>query len=426
MALLIEEYALLGDTQTAALVGRDGSVDWLCLPRFDSGAVFAALLGTEQHGRWSISPAATISATRRRYQGDTLILETEFETVQGTVRLIDFMPPRGRSPDLIRIVEGVSGRVPMRMEMRLRFDYGRVLPWVRQDNGALVAVAGPDSCWLRTPIETHGEDLMTVAEFLVEPGDRVPFVLTWRESHLSAPDPVNAEHALEQTRAYWQDWLTSCTYDGQWRDAVVRSLITLKALTYAPTGGIVAAPTTSLPEQLGGVRNWDYRFCWLRDATMTLQALMYAGFEDEAKDWRRWLLRAIAGDPEEIQIMYGVAGERRLPEYLADWLPGYDGNPVRIGNQAVDQFQLDVYGEVMDALFQARSTGFGSGASTWALQKSLMGTVARRWQEPDEGLWEVRGGSKHFTHSKLMAWVAADRAVRSVEKFGLDGPVDEW
>lgn len=318
MALLIEEYALLGDTQTAALVGRDGSVDWLCLPRFDSGAVFAALLGTEQHGRWSISPAATISATRRRYQGDTLILETEFETVQGTVRLIDFMPPRGRSPDLIRIVEGVSGRVPMRMEMRLRFDYGRVLPWVRQDNGALVAVAGPDSCWLRTPIETHGEDLMTVAEFLVEPGDRVPFVLTWRESHLSAPDPVNAEHALEQTRAYWQDWLTSCTYDGQWRDAVVRSLITLKALTYAPTGGIVAAPTTSLPEQLGGVRNWDYRFCWLRDATMTLQALMYAGFEDEAKDWRRWLLRAIAGDPEEIQIMYGVAGERRLPEYLAD------------------------------------------------------------------------------------------------------------
>jgi len=426
MALLIEDYALLGDTQTAALVGRDGSVDWLCFPRFDSGAVFAALLGTEQHGRWLISPVGTIRATSRRYQGDTLILETEFQTDSGTVRLIDFMPPRGQAPDLIRIVEGVSGRVPMRMVLRLRFDYGRVVPWVRRDSGALVAVAGPDSCWLRTPVETHGEDLMTVAEFLVEPGDRVPFVLTWRESHLPEPTTVHAEHALEQTRTYWADWLSTCTYDGSWRDAVIRSLITLKALTYAPTGGIVAAPTTSLPEQLGGVRNWDYRFCWLRDATMTLQALMYAGFEVEARDWRRWLLRAIAGDPEEVQIMYGVAGERRLPEYLADWLPGYDGNPVRVGNEAVDQFQLDVYGEVMDALFQARTTGFGSGQSTWALQRAMMGTVARRWREPDEGLWEVRGGSQHFTHSKLMAWVAADRAVRSVEKFGLEGPIEEW
>jgi len=426
MALLIEDYALLGDTQTAALVGRDGSVDWLCFPRFDSGAVFAALLGSEQHGRWLISPAGTIRATSRRYQGDTLILETEFHTDSGTVRLIDFMPPRGQAPDLIRIVEGVSGRVPMRMALRLRFDYGRVVPWVRRDSGALVAVAGPDSCWLRTPVETHGEDLMTVAEFLVEPGDRVPFVLTWRESHLPEPATVHADHALEQTRNYWAEWLSTCTYDGKWREAVIRSLITLKALTYAPTGGIVAAPTTSLPEQLGGVRNWDYRFCWLRDATMTLQALMYAGFEVEARDWRRWLLRAIAGDPEEVQIMYGVAGERRLPEYLADWLPGYDGNPVRIGNQAVDQFQLDVYGEVMDALFQARTTGFGSGQSTWALQRAMMGTVARRWREPDEGLWEVRGGSQHFTHSKLMAWVAADRAVRSVEKFGLEGPIEEW
>jgi GH15 family glucan-1,4-alpha-glucosidase len=426
MALLIEDYALLGDTQSAALVGRDGSIDWLCLPRFDSGAVFAALLGTEQHGRWLIAPAGEVTAVRRRYRGESLVLETEFETAEGTVRLLDFMPPRGEAPDVVRIAEGVSGRVPMRMELRLRFDYGRVVPWVRRDDGAIVAVAGPDSCWLRTPVETHGEDLATVAEFLLEPGDRMPFVLTWRESHQPAPEPVHPDRALRETENYWRQWLEQCTYDGQWREAVVRSLITLKALTYAPTGGIVAAPTTSLPEQLGGVRNWDYRFCWLRDATMTLQALMYAGFEVEARDWRRWLLRAIAGDPVELQIMYGVAGERRLPEYQADWLPGYDGNPVRIGNEAVDQFQLDVYGEVMDALFQARTTGFGAGASTWALQRSLMRVVEDRWTAPDEGIWEVRGGSRHFTHSKLMAWVAADRAVRSVERFGVEGPVQEW
>ena len=426
MALPIEDYALLGDTQSAALVGRDGSIDWLCLPRFDSGAVFAALLGTEQHGRWLIAPAAEVTAVRRRYRGESLVLETEFETAEGTVRLLDFMPPRGEAPDVVRIAEGVSGRVPMRMELRLRFDYGRVVPWVRRDDGAIVAVAGPDSCWLRTPVETHGEDLATVAEFLLEPGDRMPFVLTWRESHQPAPEPVHPDRALRETENYWRQWLEQCTYDGQWREPVVRSLITLKALTYAPTGGIVAAPTTSLPEQLGGVRNWDYRFCWLRDATMTLQALMYAGFEVEARDWRRWLLRAIAGDPVELQIMYGVAGERRLPEYQADWLPGYDGNPVRIGNEAVDQFQLDVYGEVMDALFQARTTGFGAGASTWALQRSLMRVVEDRWSAPDEGIWEVRGASRHFTHSKLMAWVAADRAVRSVERFGVQGPVQEW
>ncbi|MDN5790381.1 MAG: glycoside hydrolase family 15 protein [Micrococcales bacterium] len=426
MALPIEDYALLGDTQSAALVGRDGSIDWLCLPRFDSGAVFAALLGTEKHGRWSTSPSGEIRATRRRYRDDTLVLETEFETADGTVRLIDFMPLRGEAPDVVRIVEGISGRVSMRTELRLRFDYGRVVPWVRREEGALVAVAGPDSCWLRTPVETRGEDLATVAEFILEPGDRVPFVLTWRESHLSAPRPVDAEQALRQTEEYWRDWMSQCTYDGRWGEAVRRSLITLKALTFAPTGGIVAAPTTSLPEQLGGVRNWDYRFCWLRDATMTLQALMYAGFDLEARDWRRWLLRAIAGDPAELQIMYGVAGERRLPEYRADWLPGYDGNPVRIGNEAVDQFQLDVYGEVMDALYQARTTGFGASASTWALQRALMTVVEQRWGVADEGIWEVRGGSKHFTHSKLMAWVAADRAVRSVEKFGLDGPLDRW
>ncbi|MET0965797.1 MAG: glycoside hydrolase family 15 protein [Nakamurella sp.] len=426
MASLIEDYALLGDTQTAALVSTNGSIDWLCFPRFDSGAVFAALLGTEEHGRWSLAPTGAVTAVRRRYSGDTLILETEIDTADGTIRLIDFMPPRGEAPDVVRIVAGVAGRVSVRMELRLRFDYGQVVPWVRQDGDALVAVAGPDSCWLRTPVETHGEDMTTVAEFTVQPGDRVPFVLTWSESHLPAPPAVDAEDALRQTQDYWADWLSRCTYDGRWREAVVRSLITLKALTYAPTGGIVAAPTTSLPEKLGGVRNWDYRFCWLRDATITLQALMYAGFEQEATDWRHWLLRAIAGNPSEVQIMYGVAGERRLNEYPADWLPGYDGHPVRIGNQAVDQFQLDVYGEVMDALYQARTLGDGGGRNTWSMQKALMRAVSDRWTEPDNGIWEVRGGRQHFTHSKLMAWVAADRAVRSVQEFGLDGPIEQW
>jgi len=426
VASLIEDYALLGDTQTAALVSTTGSIDWLCFPRFDSGAVFAALLGKEEHGRWSLAPTGAVTAVRRRYSGDTLILETEIDTADGTIRLIDFMPPRGEAPDVVRIVAGVAGRVSVRMELRLRFDYGQVVPWVRQDGDALVAVAGPDSCWLRTPMETHGEDMTTVAEFTVRPGDRVPFVLTWRESHLPAPPTVDAEDALQQTQQYWADWLSRCTYDGRWREAVVRSLITLKALTYAPTGGIVAAPTTSLPEKLGGVRNWDYRFCWLRDATITLQALMYAGFEQEATDWRHWLLRAIAGNPSEVQIMYGVAGERRLTEYQADWLPGYDGHPVRIGNQAVDQSQLDVYGEVMDALYQARTMGDGGGRNTWSMQKALMRAVSDRWTEPDNGIWEVRGGRQHFTHSKLMAWVAADRAVRSVQEFGLDGPIEQW
>jgi GH15 family glucan-1,4-alpha-glucosidase len=423
---LIEDYGLLGDTQTAALVARDGSIDWLCLPRFDSGAAFAKLLGTEEHGFWRLAPTGTITETRRGYHGETLVLETVMDTDEGTVRIIDFMPPRGEAPDVVRIVEGVSGTVPMRMELRIRFDYGQVVPWVRRDDGALVATAGPDSCWLRTPVETRGEHLATVADFTIGEGERMPFVLTWRESHLPAPESVHAENALRQTLDYWADWVDQCAYDGKWREAVVRSLITLKALTYAPTGGIVAAPTTSLPEKLGGVRNWDYRFCWLRDATLTLQALMYAGFETEARDWRRWLLRAIAGNPEKTQIMYGVAGERRLAEYIADWLPGYDGNPVRIGNEAVGQFQLDVYGEVMDALYQARTTGFGTGKSTWALQKALMKVVEQRWTEPDEGIWEVRGGPQHFTHSKLMAWVAADRAVRSVERFGLDGPLEDW
>jgi GH15 family glucan-1,4-alpha-glucosidase len=425
-ALAIEDYAVIGDTQTAALVGRNGSIDWLCLPRFDSGAIFAALLGTEQHGRWLVAPAGEVTAVRRRYRGDTLVLETEFDTAEGTVRLIDFMPPRGETPDVVRIVEGVRGRVPMRMELRLRFDYGRVVPWVYREAGDLVAVAGPDAVWLRTPVHTHGRDFSTCAEFTVGPGTRAPFTLSWRPSHLPPPAPLDPVVELGATEGFWQGWVSACTYEGEWRDAVVRSLLTLKALTYAPTGGIVAAATTSLPEALGGVRNWDYRFCWLRDATIMLQALLYSGFQSEALAWRKWLLRAIAGDPAEMQIMYGVAGERRLEEYIADWLPGYDGNPVRIGNAAAKQFQLDVYGEVMDALHQGRRAGLKRADPAWALQVQLMAYVERHWNEPDEGIWEVRGGRQHFTHSKLMAWVAADRAVKAVDEFTLDGPVDRW
>jgi GH15 family glucan-1,4-alpha-glucosidase len=426
MALPIEDYAVIGDTQTAALVGKDGSIDWLCFPRFDSGAVFAALLGTEQHGRWLLAPAGEVRAVRRRYRGESLVLETEFDTDDGTVRVVDFMPPRGEAPDVVRIVEGVRGRVPMQMELRLRFDYGHVVPWVYREDGDLVAVAGPDAVWLRSPVRTFGRDLATAAEFSVGPGDRAPFVLTWRESHLPPPRPVDPIMELGATEGFWQGWMSGCTYDGEWREAVVRSLLTLKALTYAPTGGIVAAVTTSLPEQLGGVRNWDYRFCWLRDATITLQSLLYSGFQSEALEWRKWLLRAIAGDPAEMQIMYGVAGERRLTEYVADWLPGYDGNPVRIGNAAAEQFQLDVYGEVMDALHQARRSGLKRDDPSWALQAKLMDFVEAHWTEPDEGLWEIRGDPRHFTHSKLMAWVAADRAVKAVEEFSLDGPARRW
>ncbi len=426
MALPIEDYAVLGDTQTAALVGRDGSVDWLCLPRFDSAAVFAGLLGTERHGRWLLRPAGEIQAVRRRYRGDTLVLETEYDTDEGSVRVIDFMPPRDEAPDLVRIVEGLHGRVPLRMELRLRFDYGRVVPWVYREGDDLVAVAGPDAVYLRTPVRVEGRDLATVAEFSVSAGERVPFVLTWQASHLPAPTPVEPEPALRDTEDYWTEWVSHCTYQGKWREAVVRSLLTLKALTYGPTGGIVAAATTSLPEQLGGVRNWDYRFCWLRDATITLQALMFCGFHDEAAAWRKWLLRAIAGDPAEMQIMYGVAGERRLEEFRIDWLPGYDGNPVRIGNAAVHQFQLDVYGEVMDAMHRARDLGLKRDDPSWALQADLMDFVAEHWRDPDEGIWEVRGEPQHFTHSKLMAWVAFDRAVKAVERHGLPGPLGPW
>ncbi|MCY1145058.1 glycoside hydrolase family 15 protein [Actinoplanes sp. Pm04-4] len=425
MALPIEDYAIIADTQTSALVGRNGSIDWLCVPRFDSGAIFAALLGEEENGHWTIAPAGTFVA-RRKYRDETLVLETEFETDDGVVRLIDFMPPRDGAPTVVRIVEGVRGEVPMSMVLRLRFDYGNVVPWVYQEQGDLVAVAGPDAVWLRTPCETHGENLATHADFTVRAGDQVPFVLTWRPSHLTRPEPIDAVHQLGVTEGYWRGWVSACTYEGEWRDAVVRSLLTLKALTYAPTGGIVAAATTSLPEKLGGVRNWDYRFCWLRDATITLQSLLYSGFQSEATAWRKWLLRAIAGNPAELQIMYGVAGERRLDEYIAHWLTGYDGNPVRIGNAAAEQFQLDVYGEVMDALHQGRRAGLKADDPSWGLQVKLMEFVEEHWRDPDEGIWEVRGGPQQFVHSKLMAWVAADRAVKAVEEFGLEGPVDRW
>lgn len=421
----IEDHGLIGDTQTAALVDLDGTIDWLCLPRFDSGACFAALLGTRDHGRWRIAPAATDMTVSRAYRPGTLVLETTFRTTEGEVRLIDFMPIRATRPDLVRIVEGVSGRVAMDMDLVIRFDYGSAVPWVRQVGGALRAVAGPDALELRTPIETHGKGMSTVARFEVAAGQRVPFVLTWHPSNEPPPHPVDAFGALADTDAWWRSWSSRRHQSDD--PLVLRSLITLKALTYAPTGGLVAAATTSLPEDLGGGRNWDYRYCWLRDATFSLYALMLGGYDAEALQWRDWLLRAAAGDPEQIQIMYGPAGERHLPEEVLDWLPGYEGSsPVRVGNAASRQFQLDVYGEVMDCLHQARKASASEDADAWALQVALMETLEGRWQEPDEGLWEVRGPRRHFTHSKIMAWVAADRAVKAVEQFGAEGPVDQW
>ena len=423
----IEDYALLSDTQTAALVGRDGSINWLCLPRFDSGACFAAILGEARHGRWIMSPAGQTSPPRRRYLPGTLILETEFETEGGVVRLIDFMPPRDERPDVIRIVEGVRGQARVRMELIIRFDYGSIVPWVRNVNGILFAVAGPDALYLHTPVSTHGEGLTTVADFVVSAGDRIPFALTWSPSNVPFSAPADAERALADTEEYWKEWSNRCAYQGPYREQVVRSLITLKALTYAPTGGIVAAPTTSLPEALGGVRNWDYRYCWLRDATFTLYSLMAAGYRDEARAWRDWLLRAMAGDPAQLQIMYGAAGERRLTELVLEWLPGYEGSaPVRIGNAAVHQLQLDVYGEVMDTLHQSRRVGIESDQYSWPLQQHLLEYLETGWTQPDEGIWEVRGPRRHFTHSKVMTWVAMDRAVRDIESYGLPGDVERW
>jgi GH15 family glucan-1,4-alpha-glucosidase len=425
----IEDYAFLSDTQTGALVSRDGCVDWLCFPRFDSPACFASLLGDGKNGRWFFHPEDKIDNIRRRYRGDSLILETEFETESGAVRLIDFMPPRGNNPDMVRIIEGLRGEVQMKMELIIRFEYGLVVPWVRKQHGGIEAIAGPDGLILRTPIETRGEDLTTVAEFDVKKGDRVPFVLTWFESHEKPPRAINPEHALRDTEKYWNKWAKQCRHEGAWAEAVVRSLITLKGLTYAPTGGIVAAATTSLPEEIGGVRNWDYRICWLRDATFTLYALMQAGYREEAKSWREWLLRAIAGSAAQMQIMYGVRGERRLEEYEIPWLGGYENSkPVRIGNAASRQFQLDVYGEVLGAMHYAHEAGIENREADWRLQVELVEFLESNWTQPDEGIWEVRGGRKHFTHSKMMAWLAFDRAVKLVEKCGCSGDqhVDRW
>lgn len=426
MSNRIEDYALIGDMQTAALVARDGSVDWLCLPRFDSPAVFAGLLGTEEHGYWRIAPLSGGQATRRRYRGDSLILESEWDTPRGAVRVIDFMPPSDEligAPTIVRIVEGISGHVPVRSETRMRFHYGKVVPWVRRHpDGRTVAVAGPDSVWLQSEAEAYGRGMTTYADVTVGPGERHAFVLNWWPSHVDAPLTTDAEEVLDDTERFWQDWVDRCTYRGPWRDAVVRSLITLKALTYAPTGGIVAAPTTSLPEDMGGVRNWDYRYTWLRDAAMTLSALVRTGFLEEAKAWREWLLRAVAGDPENLQIMYGVGGERRLTEYEATWLPGYENSsPVRIGNAAAEQFQLDVYGEVVDALHHGRLAGMEGHDNAHQLQLRLMDFVEDHWRSPDEGIWEVRGPRRHFVHSKVMAWVAVDRTIRMLETDSLAG-----
>ncbi|MEP6625929.1 MAG: glycoside hydrolase family 15 protein [Acidimicrobiia bacterium] len=429
MSQLIEDYALIGDTQTAALVGRDGSMDWWCVPRFDSGAVFSALLGEPDNGRWQIAPAGGLQHVERRYLTDTLVLETTFHTDEGSVKVTDCMPIRGQTVDIVRVVEGLSGRVPMHMDLTIRFDYGSIMPWVSRTKDGLRAVAGPDAMLLRTPVHTHGAGRSTVADFVVEAGETVPFALAYYASHEAVPRSVDAHRAIKETVRWWHRWVAQCTYTGRWRDAVVRSLITLKALTYAPTGGILAAPTTSLPERIGGVRNWDYRYCWLRDSTLTLLSLAIGGYHEEALKWRDWLLRAVAGDPEELQIMYGAAGERRLSEYTVDWLAGYEASqPVRVGNAASEQFQLDVYGEVLDTLHRTRALMPDPHAhlDSWDLEQKLLASLEDLWRRPDEGIWEVRGPRAHFTHSKGMAWLAFDRAVRNVNDFGLEGPVQHW
>jgi GH15 family glucan-1,4-alpha-glucosidase len=424
----IEDYALIGDCETAALVGRNGSIDWLCWPRFDSPACFAALLGSSQHGRWILRPAADDATSTRAYRDHSLVLETHFETSRGAVTLTDFMPPRGENSDVVRLVRGDSGRVRMTMELVLRFDYGSVIPWVsRLADGTWRAIAGPDMAVLHTPVRMKGKDFTTVADFEVAEGETIPFVMTYGASHKPPPNPIDPMASLAATESFWREWAERADGDGEWCDAVKRSLMVLKALTYAPTGGIVAAPTTSLPEQIGGTRNWDYRYCWLRDATQTLLSLMNAGYHEEARAWRDWLLRARAGSARQLQIMYGLAGERQLREWEVPWLPGYEhSTPVRVGNAAHGQLQLDVYGEVMDALHQARRGGISKDASEWPFQQALLEHLADIWREPDRGMWEVRGPRQHFTFSKVMAWVAFDRAVKTVEMFGFDGPLDRW
>jgi len=428
MAASIEDYGLIGDCKTAALVSKDGSIDWLCWPRFDSGACFAALLGDTSNGRWRIAPAVGDVRMTRRYRPDTLILETSFVTGGGEVMLVDFLALRARDPHLVRLVVGMRGTVPMSTELIIRFDYGSSVPWVRKtDYGDLLAISGPDMLVLRTPVALRGERLTTVGQFTVSAGQTIPFVLMHAQSHLPTPDPVDAQDALRRTQEFWEQWASTHRSTGMYADAVSRSLITLKALTYAPTGGIVAAPTTSLPEQIGGSRNWDYRFCWLRDATLTLLAFMNAGYYDEARYWRDWLLRAAAGSPSQIQTMYGLAGEKRLAEWEVPWLSGYEGSkPVRIGNAASDQLQIDVFGEVMDALHLARVGGLQDIAEGWDFQRALLSHLEKVWSFMDDGIWEVRGQRQHFTHSKVMAWVAFDRAIKSAEAFRLMGPIDRW
>ena len=427
MPLPIEQYALIGDCQTAALVGSDGSIDWLCFPYFDSGACFAALLGSPKNGRWLLSPVEKPTSVKRRYRGNSLILETDYETPSGAVTVIDCMPPRSEEPDLVRMVIGRSGAVRMKTEVIIRFDYGSIVPWVRRVDHSILAVAGPDCLVLQSPVPLHGKDFTTVGEFMVGPGQEVPLVLMWYPSHKPSPGPVNAREAIDFTDSWWQAWSKGCEYQDRWCEAVQRSLITLKALTFAPTGGIVAAATTSLPEQIGGVRNWDYRFCWLRDATFTLYSLLSAGYTAEAKAWRNWLLRAVAGDPNRLQIMYSIFGQRRLTEFEMPWLAGYEqSQPVRVGNAASEQFQLDVYGEVLDMLHVCRKEGISESKTDWHFQQALLHFLEKAWPEPDEGIWEVRGPRRHFTHSKIMAWVAFDRAVKGVEQMGLDGPLERW
>jgi GH15 family glucan-1,4-alpha-glucosidase len=424
----IEDYAVIGNCETIALVGRDGSIDWLGLPRFDSAACFSALLGDVRHGRWLIAPSGEVARVLRHYRGDTLILETTFETAEGAACVIDFLTRRDGVADVVRIVRGARGRVSMRTELVVRFEYGSVVPWVsRQEDGRLQFTAGPDRLLLDTPVCVCGEDWRTVGSFEIRAGEEISFVLSWTPSFRAAPPALRAADALGQVEAFWSEWAATFKPTEEWSDAVLRSLLTLKCLAHWETGGIVAAGTTSLPEKLGGSRNWDYRFCWLRDATFTLYALIGAGFLGEAKAWREWLLRAAAGNPDDLQIMYGLAGERRLTEYEVPWLPGYEGAaPVRIGNAAAGQIQLDVYGEVLDALYVARRAGLAADTASWGLERALAAHLETIWDQPDDGIWEVRGGRRHFTHSKVMAWVAFDRAVRSAEEFGLEAPVERW
>jgi GH15 family glucan-1,4-alpha-glucosidase len=425
----IEDYGLIGDCATAALVGRDGSIDWLCWPAFDSDACFASLLGTRKHGRWQIAPAEDVTKTSRRYWDNTLILETRFETADGVVAVIDFMPPRGHASDVVRLVRGITGRVKLRMELIIRFGFGTGIPWVKrtEDGNALLAICGPDMTVLRTEVKTRGEDMTTLADFEVDAGETIPFVLTYGPSHLPVPEPIDPAQALKDTEDFWTEWSGRCTYEGLQRDLVLRSLITLKALTYRPTGGIVAAPTTSLPEIPAGPKNWDYRFCWLRDATFTLLALMNSGYTEEASEWHNWLLRAVAGSPDDMQIMYGIMGQRRLLEWEADWLPGYEGaQPVRIGNAAHAQLQLDVYGELIDAFHQGRMAKLKLDEGSWALECAVLEHLAKVWDQPDHGIWERRGDGRHYVSSKVLTWVGFDRGIKSAETFGFEAPLERW